>query len=279
MTRTVAGGVVTTAGRSTSPQRMHQTVTDARGRGHARADLADDNGRAATGDLAFTPTAVTGTMQTARAAAATPVAVTLAAPVFDASAAAAIAASMPFEAGTPRSAAYDPRSGVVMRRSRSSRPRTSAAADVARRCRLAAGPGDVLRRPGDARDGQDADEPAGRRRRRDGAAAIAVPARRRSRPVPSLGAGPRLPPMSALSSVSRLVALACLLPAAASAQALRPAEPVEHAPGPVLRPGDAALDTGWIASGTTLDALRIVEPVRTEIGTATVDVSGCQTAG
>ena len=76
-----------------------------------------------------------------------------------------------------------------------------------------------------------------------------------------------------LSSVSRLVALACLLPAAASAQALRPAEPVAHAPGHVLRPGDAALDTGWIASGTTLYALRIVEPVRTEIGTATVDVS------
>lgn len=48
------------------------------------------------------------------------------------------------------------------------------------------------------------------------------------------------------------------------------AEALPPPTGPVLRPGDAALDTGWLADRTSSYVIRVVEPMQMEAGTSTV---------
>lgn len=59
----------------------------------------------------------------------------------------------------------------------------------------------------------------------------------------------------------RLVLFAVALAASAAAQA--PADTL------VLRPGDAALVTDWLASGATTTTMRLVQPMQQDVGTST----------
>ena len=91
--------------------------------------------------------------------------------------------------------------------------------------------------------------------------------------------------MPGARSARALAALVLLggLPRAAAAQtpappavgvrpALAPldAQPVARAPGPVLRPGDARLETSWLADDSGLYTVRVVAPVRRTVGVATM---------
>ena len=112
MTRTVAGGVVTEVSTVVVPQQNMNvtTTTTADAATLAPRSYVDTGGPSET-TLAYTPSAASGT--TTRAGAATPVAATLAAPVFDETMIGMVAQSLPFADGyTATAEVYSAERGV-----------------------------------------------------------------------------------------------------------------------------------------------------------------------
>ncbi len=107
VTRTVAGGVVTSVQTISVPQQGMNMTQTSRAAAGTLAPVSQSMTGQGTAELAFTPTAVSGTKDGA------PVSVALDAPVFDASWSAEVAQSLPFAAGyTAAIAAYDATNGI-----------------------------------------------------------------------------------------------------------------------------------------------------------------------